>query len=62
MTMNRRAFLKAGAGASGGLMLSLSLPGCASVQTGYEPETGEWKPDAWLELTRDDEIYFTLHG
>lgn len=60
MTMNRRAFLKAGAGASGGLMLSLSLPGCAGVQTGYESETGEWKPDAWLELTRDDEIYFTL--
>ena len=60
MTMNRRAFLKAGAGASGGLMLSLSLPGCASVQTGYEPETGEWQPDAWLELTRDDEIFFTL--
>ncbi|MEO9524019.1 xanthine dehydrogenase family protein molybdopterin-binding subunit [Marinobacter alexandrii] len=60
MTMNRRTFLKTGAGASGGLMLSLSLPGCAGVQTGYEPETGEWKPDAWLELTRDDEIYFTL--
>ncbi len=60
MTMNRRAFLKAGAGASGGLMLSLSLPGCSGVQTGYESETGEWKPDAWLELTRDDEIYFTL--
>lgn len=60
MAMNRRTFLKAGAGASGGLMLSLSLPGCASVQTGYEPETGEWQPDAWLELTRNDEIFFTL--
>ncbi|MBW0149529.1 xanthine dehydrogenase family protein molybdopterin-binding subunit [Marinobacter arenosus] len=60
MSMNRREFLKVGAGASGSLMLSLSLPGCAGAQTGYQPETGEWKPDAWLELTTDDEIFFTL--
>jgi len=60
MTMNRRDFMKISTGASGSLVLALSLPGCASVQTGYEPETGEWKPDVWLELTRDDEIVFTL--
>ncbi|PSF14899.1 xanthine dehydrogenase family protein molybdopterin-binding subunit [Marinobacter shengliensis] len=60
MTMNRRDFLKVSTGASGSLILAVSIPGCASVQTGYQPETGEWKPDIWLELTRDDEIIFTL--
>ncbi|MBD3639677.1 MAG: xanthine dehydrogenase family protein molybdopterin-binding subunit [Marinobacter sp.] len=60
MAMNRRDFLKVGAGASGSLMLSLSLPGCSGLPTGYEEETGEWRPDAWLEITRDDRIYFTL--
>ncbi len=60
MTMNRRDFLKVTAGTSGGLVLSLSLPGCAGIQTGYDDESGDWKPDAWLELTADDQIYFTL--
>jgi len=60
MAMNRRDFLKFGAGASGSLVVSLALPGCAGIQTGYQPETGEWRPDAWLELTANDEIFFTL--
>ncbi|MCG7200034.1 xanthine dehydrogenase family protein molybdopterin-binding subunit [Marinobacter pelagius] len=60
MVLNRRDFLKVSAGASGSLMLSLSLPGCSGLPTGYEEETGEWRPDAWLEITRDDRIYFTL--
>ena len=60
MAMNRRNFLKVSAGASGSLVVSLTLPGCAGIQTGYEPDTGEWRPDAWLELTTDDEVFFTL--
>lgn len=60
MSLNRRDFLKVGAGTSGSLMLSLSLSGCAGIATGYKPETGEWKPDAWLELTDSGDIYFTL--
>lgn len=60
MALNRRDFLKVSTGVSGSLMLSLTLPGCAGVPTGYEPETGEWRPDAWLEITRDDQVYFTL--
>ena len=60
MPMNRREFMKISAGASGGLVLSLSLPGCAGVQTGFRPESGAWKPDAWLEITRQNEILFTL--
>jgi isoquinoline 1-oxidoreductase/isoquinoline 1-oxidoreductase beta subunit len=58
--MNRRDFLKVTAGTSGGLILSLSLKGCAGIQTGYDEQSGDWKPDAWLELTANDEIYFTL--
>ncbi len=60
MTMNRRDFLKVTAGTSGGLVLALSLPGCAGIQTGYDETSGHWKPDAWLELTADDQVYFTL--
>ncbi|MDO3721835.1 xanthine dehydrogenase family protein molybdopterin-binding subunit [Marinobacter sp. chi1] len=61
MTLSRRDFLKVGVGTSGGLMLSMNLVGCAAgVKKGYEPETGEWTPDAWLELTTDDQIFFTL--
>ncbi|KPQ01189.1 xanthine dehydrogenase family protein molybdopterin-binding subunit [Marinobacter sp. HL-58] len=60
MSMNRRDFLKVTAGTSGGLVLALSLKGCAGVPTGYDEQSGEWKPDAWLELTASDEIYFTL--
>ncbi|MCL7945245.1 xanthine dehydrogenase family protein molybdopterin-binding subunit [Marinobacter sp. ATCH36] len=60
MTMNRRDFLKVTAGTSGGLVISLSLPGCAGIQTGYDEKSGDWKPDAWLELTADDQVYFTL--
>ena len=60
MTMNRRDFMKVSTGASGSLVLALSLPGCASVQTGFEPETDEWTPDVWLELNKQDEITFTL--
>ena len=58
--INRREFLKASAGASGSLVVAMTLPGCAGVKTGYEAETGEWRPDAWLELTESGEIYFTL--
>ncbi|WP_339753872.1 xanthine dehydrogenase family protein molybdopterin-binding subunit [uncultured Marinobacter sp.] len=60
MAMKRRDFLKVSVGASGGLVVSLALPGCAGIQTGYQPETGEWRPDAWLELTPNDEVFFTL--
>lgn len=60
MTMNRRDFLKVTAGSSGGLVLALSLPGCAGIQTGYSEQSGSWSPDAWLELTTDDRVYFTL--
>lgn len=60
MTMNRRDFLKAATASSGGLVLSLSLAGCAGSPIGFSEESGTWRPDAWLELTPDDQVFFTL--
>jgi isoquinoline 1-oxidoreductase subunit beta len=60
MTMNRRDFLKVSAASSGGLLLSLSLPGCSSLPSNGSDGEKAWQPDAWLELTQDDRIYFTL--
>ncbi|MEX0604332.1 MAG: molybdopterin cofactor-binding domain-containing protein [Marinobacter sp.] len=60
MSMTRRDFLKASGTSTGGLLLAFTLPGCGTTQTeGLESE-GNWTQDAWLELTADDEIFFTL--
>lgn len=60
MSMNRRDFLKLSAASSGGLMLSLNLTACAGTPTGYSEERGAWTADAWLELTPDNRVFFTL--
>ncbi|MCG2581974.1 MAG: molybdopterin-dependent oxidoreductase [Marinobacter sp.] len=60
MTLNRRDFLKVSAGTSGSLVFALALPGCSGIQIGYREEEGAWKPDAWLELTTGNKVYFTL--
>ena len=60
MSMSRRDFLKVSAAGSGGLMLSLSLAGCSGFRTNSSGNDENWEPDAWLELTPDNDIYFTL--
>lgn len=60
MPLSRRTFLKVGAGASGSLVFALSLPGYAGIRTGYQGKEGSWRPDAWLELTTEGEVRFTL--
>jgi len=60
MTLNRRDFLKVSVASSGGLLLSLSLPGCSSLPSDAVDTDRGWQPDAWLEITGKNEIYFTL--
>jgi isoquinoline 1-oxidoreductase/isoquinoline 1-oxidoreductase beta subunit len=60
MPLNRRDFLKVSVASSGGLLVSLSLPGCSSLSSGASDNETSWQPNAWLELTQENEIYFTL--
>ncbi|SFM48882.1 xanthine dehydrogenase family protein molybdopterin-binding subunit [Marinobacter zhejiangensis] len=60
MTMNRRDFLKVATASSGGLLVSLNLAACAGTPTGFSEDSGSWQPDAWLELSQDNQVYFTL--
>ena len=60
MPLNRRDFMKVSAAGTGGLLISLSLPGCSSLSQGASSGESAWKPNAWLELTPQNDIHFTL--
>lgn len=55
--VSRRAFLKTTAGISGGLVLSLALPGCAD-KPAVSGETKFTTPNAWLRIGTDNSITF----
>jgi isoquinoline 1-oxidoreductase beta subunit len=62
---SRRAALKLGAAAGGSLVLGLHLPGCWVVPgpgavARHGTATGELRPNAWLRITPDDRVIFTL--
>lgn len=60
---SRRSFLKATAMGSGGLMISIALPGCATLKNGgmsQEGETEQWNSNAWLRIDSDNCIHFVL--
>lgn len=60
MSVSRRDLFRLGAAGSGALVLSMTLPGCAS-RPGREPaHEGGWAPNAWLELDPDGGVVFTL--
>jgi isoquinoline 1-oxidoreductase beta subunit len=59
----RRNFLKATAMGSGGLMISIALPGCASLKNGGMSQAGDveqWNSNAWLRIDSDNSIHFVL--
>jgi isoquinoline 1-oxidoreductase/isoquinoline 1-oxidoreductase beta subunit len=57
---SRRSFLKASLTASGSLSIALALPGCQSLHTSAFKENGSWEANAWLEVTTDNRLIFTL--
>lgn len=57
---SRRNFLKASLTGSGSLTIALALPGCQSLHTNTLQEDGNWEANAWLEITRDNRLIFTL--
>lgn len=58
--VSRRQFLKASVTATGGLSLSAFLPGCASLGSKSLSEDNRWTANAWLEITPDSTVIFTL--
>lgn len=57
--LNRRQFLQVSASTSGGLLMSIALPGCASTQT-YNDSKQAWQANAWLHIHSDNRIEFVL--
>ncbi|ACY18112.1 xanthine dehydrogenase family protein molybdopterin-binding subunit [Haliangium ochraceum] len=64
--MTRRGFLRVGTAAGGALLVGVHLPGCARFDMGrrtmaeHAEKTGELMPNAWIRVTRDSEVVYTL--
>lgn len=60
--LSRRDFLRQSAqltlAASGSLVVGVNLTACAAARP--LAETGHWQADAWIELTPDNRVIFTL--
>jgi isoquinoline 1-oxidoreductase/isoquinoline 1-oxidoreductase beta subunit len=57
---SRRQFLKLAGLTGGGLVLGVSLTGCASDSRPFTPERGALASDAFLQITPDNDIRFYL--
>jgi isoquinoline 1-oxidoreductase beta subunit len=63
LNQTRRNFLKATAMTSGGLIISIALPACASLKNGGMSQAGDieqWNSNAWLRIDSDNSIHFVL--
>lgn len=57
---SRRNFIKASLTGTGSLTIALALPGCQSLHSHSLQENGNWEANAWLEITTDNRLIFTL--
>lgn len=57
---SRRNFIKATLTASGSFSIALALPGCQSLHKSTLQDNGSWDANAWLEITTDNRLIFTL--
>lgn len=63
LNTSRRTFLKATAMGSGGLMMTIALPGCATLKNGGLTQVGDtqqWDSNAWLRIDSDNTIHFVV--
>ena len=60
---SRRNFLKATSLSTGGLIMSIALPGCATLKNGGLTQVKgqeQWDSNAWLRIDSDNSIHFVL--
>lgn len=57
---SRRDFIKTSLTATGGLSIAIALPGCQSIHQSVMQDNGAWEANAWLEITSDNRLVFTL--
>lgn len=60
---SRRNFLKATSLGTGGLIMSIALPGCATLKNGGLTQVKgqeQWDSNAWLRIDSDNSIHFVL--
>ncbi|MFE8073105.1 xanthine dehydrogenase family protein molybdopterin-binding subunit [Marinobacteraceae bacterium S3BR75-40.1] len=60
MKLSRRDFLRVGGAGTGSLVIGLSLSGCASGPVNRPEAKDNWVANAWLELTPQGNVLFTL--
>tara|TARA_R110001592_G_scaffold248308_1_gene510582 strand:- start:50449 stop:52665 length:2217 start_codon:yes stop_codon:yes gene_type:complete len=57
---SRRNFIKTSLTTTGSFSIALALPGCQSIHTSTLQNNGDWDANAWLEITSDNRLVFTL--
>jgi len=57
---SRRRLLQVSMTAAGGFSLGVMLPGCSTFRANSIDDKGSWSANAWLEITPDNRIIFTL--
>ena len=60
LNMSRRRFLATGATLSGALVLGFRLGGCAADEAPVFAGTGDFNPNAWLELNQDGQVVINV--